>query len=272
MSRPASFDPSTIMERYNFKAVCSGKTPRFTPWKKNYTPGNSKENQQKSNFGDKKEPTDRTREILRFVYPINKSGTKQLVLGADPSIGFQPSLTIRKPGSPGIKLNGIALERFLKSFSEIEAYFVTGELEDMELILSAGKSLKFSKQYNGRTTLLKSHCPDQDKEYSMVLNICTWNFLKTLKNLLDYIYEQLKGYAPELQKMFLAMKNYLASKINVNEPIKHDEVEKIIFGLSGEDFEMTPAPDSNLDYARTFFEMKRYCYYDIAAATYNMTK
>jgi len=65
------------------------------------------------------------------------------------------------------------------------------------------------------------------------------------------------------------LKNYIATKINLKEAIKMDEVEEVFAALTGEEVAITPNPDCSLDYVRAFYEMKRYCIHDIMCSALN---
>jgi hypothetical protein len=257
------------MERHEQKVVSSFKqSPRFTPFKK--VQGRPKYNASgKTGDSTRKDPADRTREILRLVLPINKSGTKQLLLGADPATGFLPALTIRTPGSPGIKLNGPALEKFIACFHQIDDYFKHGGMEDMELLLSKEKSVKFGKSYDDRAVFLKMKAHETEKEYTIILNSFTWGFLISMRSLITYTIQNLNNYSAELQKMSETLKNYIATKINLKEAIKMDEVEEVFAALTGEEVEISPNKECTLDYVRAFYEMKRFCIHDIMCAALN---
>jgi hypothetical protein len=257
------------MERHDQKFGSSFKGSRFSPFKK--TQGRPKQFNASGKNSDstRKEPADKTREILRLVLPINKSGSKQLILAADPTTGFLPSLTIRTPGSPGIKLNGPALEKFIACFHQIDDYFKHGGMDDMELLLSKERSVTFGKSYDDRAVFLKMKAHETEKEYSIILNSFTWGFLISMHSLIKYTIQNLNNYSAELQKMAETLKNYIATKINLKEAIKLDEVEEVFAALNGEEVAITPNPDCSLDYVRAFYEMKRYCIHDIMCSALN---
>lgn len=216
------------------------------------------------------ETYDKTREILRLVVPINKSGSKQLVLGADPSTGFQPSLTLKKPGFPGIKLNGSALEKFIACFKEIDEYFKSGGMQNMELVLSKDRSIKFGHHYKDKAVFLKMAGGETNEDgYSIVLNSFTWPFLMSMHSLVNYTYQSMKTYAPELLKIFNTLKTHLASKVNMKGAINPEEVENVLNALEGNEIEIIADPDLSMDYVRAFYEMKRFCIYDIMCSSYN---
>jgi hypothetical protein len=154
-------------------------------------------------------------------------------------------------------------------FHQITDYFKHGGIEDMELLLSKERSLKFGRSYEDRAVFLKMKDQETEKEYSLVLNSFTWGFVISMHSLITYTIQNLKNYSPELQKMSTTLKNYIATKINLKEAIKMEEVEQVFAALTGEEVEITPSSECSLDYVRSFFEMKRYCIHDIMCSALN---
>jgi hypothetical protein len=259
----------SIMERHEQKATSPLKGTM--PFKNIHGHSNQKYTRDTKSFGTQKykESTDQTREILRLVLPINKSGTKQLVLSADPDTGFQVSLTIRSTGSPGIKINGTALEKFLASFDEINNYFEHGAMENMELMLSKTRSINFGHHFQKRAVFLKMNDPENEKVYSIVLNHFTWPFLVSMRSLLTYTIQNLKSYTPELQKMFETLKKHLSTKFNMKEALDPYAIENFLTALDRDEIQIIPDPNNSMDYVRSFYEMKRYCQYSLMSAAFS---
>jgi hypothetical protein len=251
------------MERTGYKTFTQTRgQQRYVPFKRSTGP--PKQNYSTMNNQEKKyhETFDKTREILRYVWPLNKTGSKQLILGADPSNGCIPTLTIRKPGYSGTKLTGEALTKFLDNIDNITYYFEGGDHNGKTLSLSKDKFIKFGVHYKDRAVFLESK-NENEETFSIVLNSFTWNFLKSIKGLIIYCHQQLLSYVPELQRMFAALQNTLAETYDLSAPLDAAEVESYLSEISGDEFELTPDLTLNMDYIRAFYEMKRFSMYDL---------
>ncbi|CAB3385063.1 Hypothetical predicted protein [Cloeon dipterum] len=207
---------------------------------------------------------DRTECVLRHIWPINKGGTKHVVLAADPEFNFKPTLVIRKPGFVGVKLNPGATERFLGTFTCINEHFNSPVREPSHI-----KSIQFGQReigelgvhYNHKSLYIRTQS-GLGESVNLLVNHHTWKFLYSVQPLLLHVFNHLNAISEEINYMYMALKDVVAEKFNLDQALDLNQLEEYLTALRSEEVPFAPSSEvSNVDYVRLFHELKRFCMY-----------
>lgn len=197
------------------------------------------------------ETSDRTKQIMRYVYPINSSGSKQLVLGADPEADFKPIITIRKPGYKGVILTHEGSERFLAELPAIHGYFANeskaSELKPVQL--SEGEVVEFGYFLDKKAIYVKKNLEDA-KNVFIILTGSTFCYMENIYDLVRYVFDGLNNNAAEIKNLYDAMK----AKVDLQPGDK----KQLIKELQPDAINFTSA-NHTMDYLRVFLELRKYC-------------
>lgn len=216
----------------------------------------ARSNQQSGTTKNQLETSDRTKQLLRSVYPINQSGSKQIVIGADPDADFKPVISIRKPGYKGVILSPGASSKFIAGLEEFLYYCVVEESGVKSVQLSEKEMLEFDVFQNKKALYIRKDLGD-GKVATIILTGATLFFLGEIYELLKHAFDTLDCNVGEIKGMFDTM------KVKVMEC--SDRRQEKIKGLKPVDIAFTPATESNLDYFRLFLEMKKFCEHELTA-------
>jgi DNA-binding protein Fis len=116
-----------------------------------------------------KETFDKTREILRCVFPLCKSGSKQIIIGMDSAYEFFPMVTIAKTGRPGVKLPHYAFKTLCDSVEYISDYFT--EHHDGQTVVNLAPEIivEFENQYGQRVITFCSNVSTNNSQRVTIL-------------------------------------------------------------------------------------------------------
>jgi hypothetical protein len=198
--------------------------------------------------------SDRTKQVMRFIYPINSSGTKQIVMGADPEFDFKPSVTIRRPGGMGIKMSPRASSNFIAFLPTLKEYFETEGMPDLEqqiFTLSPGETIEFGEFLKKKCVTIKKEL-SSNKFIRVVLTSNTIFFMNDLYHLLMHVFDGLAVQAEELMLMHGAMRKKLNEDSTKKSRLR-------IRSLTPEELEFQPNPSITMDHYRAFMEIRKYC-------------
>jgi hypothetical protein len=211
---------------------------------------------------DKYDTADKSRYILRYNWQINRSGAKEIVIGADPTVKFEPTITLRKPGYPGIKLSVEATAKFIEELT-FHRYFNDEEIDTKKINLSEKEEVEFTSLYGKKALMIRSHAIP-NATYCFAINQQTWKFYVQLLPIISSVRLQLSAYSEKLVKMVQEMTAMLREKFG---DVKFDPVqaEELLGVMSMEDFGFKPECEleSIMDYRRAFYEIKRFCLHEI---------
>lgn len=205
--------------------------------------------QAKKNF----ETSDRTQQnILRHVYPINNSGSKQLVIGHNPGAGFKPTITIRKPGFKGVSLNHKASGRFLEELVTLHGYFENENksepVQPINLDLGAIVELDY---FAGKKAIFVKVEEEDSKVGCVILTAASINFIVAMKDLLQFIFARLNETAADVERLYFTMQGLVHAQPDIKE--------KILKSLMPSDLPHAPNLMPGVDFIRVFLEIKKYC-------------
>jgi hypothetical protein len=204
------------------------------------------------------ETSDRTKQnIMRYVYPINNSGSKQLVLGCNPQVDFRPTITLRKPGYKGIDLSHEGSAKLIAQIQTIQEYFANdfndNDLQPIEL--QPGELIEFG-YFAGKKAIFVKKQEDDSKVGCMILTGNSVHFMADIYDLLKYIFEELTVNSIEIKRLYDA----LVVKLNQQPDIKKDLIRTL-----GPDEITFNSANCSLDYLRAFLELRKYCELELLA-------
>jgi hypothetical protein len=241
------------------------KAPRKTWYQPNakfYGPrtnqaGQQREQQPKQKTNTSFETSDRTKQIMRHVYPINNSGSKQLVIGVDPQADFKPVITIRKPGFRGVVLSHEGSLMFLNELQTLYGYCTSDSTErDLKpLELNSGECVEFGYSMDKKAIFIKKDLGDSQYA-NIILTGSTLLFIADLYDLLQYIFDVLLFNSIEIKQVY----NMLLAKLQLQPATK----KHLIKTLSPGDINFT-TENHSIDYSRVFLELRKYCELELLA-------
>jgi hypothetical protein len=217
---------------------------------------------------DPKPVFEKTREVLRHVYPANASGSKIVTISLDPALDFEPVVTFAKTGFSGVKLDPPAFYGISDNAEFISAYFRGEVSEAGQMQLSHDITLAFERSYGNLAIVLKQGVQSQ-AEKSVTLAGPTWTYVCNLLPLLQHIHKQLSFSTACVNQMCEDMVRHIGSNFRPaggNVP-RLSELETYMKTMLPQD---VPDPDNPegpvLDKERIFYELRHFCMFDIAGA------
>lgn len=212
-----------------------------------------------------KKPSEKTREVLRHIYPLNSSGSKIICISLDPAYDFEPVIIISKAGFSGVKLSAQAFHELSANTEFISGYF-KGEIPSHgRMQLSAEITLSFELSYGKPSIILKSGT-QTDCEKEVTIAGATWEYMLKMFPLLRHVLATITAKTAYVNQMFVDLTNFVAAKFNKDGAgvPKLCEIEQFLAQVSPEDI---PHPDDiTIDRIRVFYELKQFCLFDIAGA------
>jgi hypothetical protein len=210
------------------------------------------------------ETSDRTRDLLRNMYPINRSGTKQIQLSMDPSYEFLPALTFRKPGFLGVKLPHYASEKLLENLGAVNEFFVSGTNADTEVSLGDDSIIEFGMDRRGKRAIqLRSQVATMS-DNGILINEQTWGYFWRMRDLVKHVYGNLRRVSPEVQRLYECIREKMESHFADNDSTPSvTDVEQYLDDLRMEALNFEPNLECPLDYQLVLLEIKRACVYDL---------
>jgi hypothetical protein len=216
-------------------------------------PQKEQQQQNKKSF----ETSDRTKQIMRHIYPINNSGSKQLVIGCDPQADFQPIITIRKPGYRGVVLSHEASKALLDEFEELYLYCNddSTDKDRKSLELTQVETVDFGYSMQKKAIFIKKDLGDS-QHASIILSGSTLMFIADLFDLIKYIFDLLRFNSSEIKNLYDMMHAELQ-----RDPANKKQLLKT---LDPNDTNFNPL-NRTIDYARVFLELRKYCELELLA-------
>jgi hypothetical protein len=216
-------------------------------------PQREQQQQSKKSF----ETSDRTKQIMRHIYPINNSGSKQIVIGCDPQADFRPAITIRKPGYRGVVLSHEGSKMLLDEIQVLYAY-CNGDSDDKDLKqleLNQGETVDFGYSMQKKAIFIKKDLGDS-QHANMILTGSTLMFIADLFDLILYIFDLLTYNADKIKNLY----DMMQAKLQLEPATK----KQLIKTLEPNDMNYTP-PNLSMDYARAFLELRKFCELELLA-------
>jgi hypothetical protein len=259
-SNSFNYSSSLKMERsslYKNLTAARQNAARYAPYSKPQ-PRNPEQGGQ-----DKLETADKSRYILRYSWPINRSGTKEIVLGADPDFEFKPTITFRKPGFPGVRLSPEGSLTFLAKKHILANYFNGNIAECEKIMLSEKEEVQGTVVYGKKAITIRITLGEQT--YCFIMNQQTWNFYESLSPLVEGYVGQYATHYKVFGKFIERFKKMLHEATGGKMDAAH--IRPLLDAMTIDDFEFQEelGMDIVADYIRTFYELKQFCLKEILA-------
>jgi len=213
------------------------------------------------------ETFDKTRDIMRCIYPITKSASKQIIVAMDPIFEFLPCVTIAKTGMAGVKLPHYAFKNLCSSEAYISDYFTEHHDGDNVVNLGPEVVVEFHKQYKSRVI---SFCTDVQTNGAQRVTIVesTWKELKKIFELVTYVFKQQETWTIDAQQLYESLREHCKSYFpgQTDNHTNMEQLKEFLQGLKLEDLDFVQRQECYLDVERAFMEMKIICAYDIAGS------
>ncbi|XP_065348619.1 uncharacterized protein LOC135945123 [Cloeon dipterum] len=215
------------------------------------------------------DPVDRCHEVLRRIYPINKSGGKQIIIGCDPLEDYNPVILLKKPGTRGVKLQHEASVRFIDCFEKFTEFFkADADPQNKILRLTDSATVEFGYHYNKKAIFVRVDGSEPNGQL-LIMNCYTWQFMRTIMPLIVHTFGLLSKYSAELKKMSDVMKVHLATHFKLSDPQEVGRAEQYLSEMKTDDINFEPDEKgealSTLDYYACFCEIKRFCIHSLTS-------
>jgi len=210
---------------------------------------------------------DKTRDILRCIFPMNKSAGKTVILAMDPNFNFQPMVTFSKTGKPGVKMTAFAFRNLCRNTEYITDFFTEHHDGEQVVNLSPETVVSFEKQY-GKKVLVFTTEINTNESRSVVIQEPTWTYLKTLFGLLNLLIDQQETYTKDAQQLYDDLIRYCKSYFTAQQENHTDmsRLEEFLREVTLMDIGFAAPEECYLDVERAFLEMKLFCIYDLAGS------
>jgi hypothetical protein len=208
---------------------------------------------------------DKTRDILRCVYPLNRSASKQIIISLDPSFEFMPAATISPTGKRGVKLPHYAFNTLCDSLHYITEYF-NGTHEGQSTVnLAPEIVMTFEHQYGKKVLTFRSEV-DTNQCLSVTIQEPTWLYFKKLLPLLRHNFEQLLTYSMDCQQLCAALRAYCRQNFpgRTENYTDMNQFEDFLGAIQLSDIDFAPRQECFMDIDRAFMELTRFCAFDLA--------
>jgi len=216
-------------------------------------------------------------DILRNIFPINKSGSKQIIVGMDPALEFQTLLTIGRPGWSGVRLDGSAWDTLLQLEEHITKFFGghhDASIFEQESFLNPEVKIKYQLSY-GKSVV----CFISTKEGGQFVTLAqsSWEGLLNVKNCVNHHVEFLNNHANEVYEFVMhfakSLKELVPSEI-LHGSIPHanslQQFEKYVKEFNFNSLLYTPFQQTMFDYKKLFCELQSFCVLDLGGIVSTM--
>ena len=214
----------------------------------------------------------KTNEVVRSIYPINKSGSKQIIVALDPAIDFLPVLTIGKPGWSGVRLD-VEAWKYICDAEEYITNFFNGESDtgvfENVIHISNEEKLTFHMQYGRHVMCIASV---MEGGPTVTLARTSWEGLLNVKKCINHQLDVLGSCSAEAFDFFAtfvkAIKDRLPSEIVEHKTAPHVNVmkvfEKHVKELTFDCVMFAPYEHTHLDTKQLFLELQCFCVVNLA--------
>jgi hypothetical protein len=212
----------------------------------------------------------KSREIYRLVFPINKSGTKQVSVSLDPAFDFQCFVSIGRVGWSGVQLTKSAWISLLSASEKITNFFngvYNENIFNEEFNISHEEKILFRNQYGENVITLATVRGTSDY---VTLGKSSWKGLIKLVNIVSYCLDEYETYTSDAMEFFAsytkALKERLPEDIQLENP-QMNSMQKFEDFLQGVTFDCvlySPFRETSLDFKKLFFELQAFCAVDLA--------
>jgi hypothetical protein len=209
------------------------------------------------------EAFDVTREIFRCIFPLCKSGSKQIIIGLDSTYEFFPTVTIAKTGRPGVKLPHYAFKTLCDSLEYISDYFSAHHDGKTVVNLAPEIIVEFGNQYGKRVISFVADVQTNNEQRVTIVG-ATWEHLRKMLDLICYLFNQQESWTLDAQILFAVLREHCKTYFSGHADNHTDmnQLEKFMKELNLSDIDFTPRQECKMDVERAFYEMKYFCSFD----------
>lgn len=204
----------------------------------------------------------KTREILRVIYPLNNSGSKQIIISLDPTSDFSPIITIGRPGWSGYQLTPETFKVLCEYAEYIDDYFAHPALQRQYVPISSCDKVEFRKSW-GKDLIAITNTLDCDVKVTIAKT--TWEGLKRLFPLVKHTLDLYDQWQVDAMLVFMAFAKHLKDNLpqDVFPPgtIVQNSVnfQTVCDRTSLSDLQFDHVFKTNLDMERCFREIQVFC-------------
>ena len=222
--------------------------------------------QQQQPPATKKFQAEKTRDLLRCVYPANPSGSKVISLGLDPSLDFEPVVNLYKAGFPGVKFEAHAFDELCNNADFVRNYFQGAAVESGQMQISNNIIMKFTSCFGKPAIEFIKHM-ESENERSVVITADTWLYIYDMIPLLRRVFLTLTNASASVNLLFKNILDHTTNNYRLapNTPTAIlQDVKNFLHSMDAE--EITKNMAEGLDKPRIFYEIIHFCLYDFATA------
>jgi hypothetical protein len=213
--------------------------------------------------------TEKSRELLRCVYPANPSGSKAISLGLDPGLDFEPVVHLYKAGFPGVRFEAHAFDDLCNNADFIRNYFQGKSVEGTgQLQFANNVTMKFTTCI-GKPAVEFTGDMESANERRVIITAETWLYVYDMLPLLRRVFYTLQNATPHVLRLYGEIVVHARANYNLKNTAPACILQDVKNYLNGLDMPLLTkdmAEDSGLDRPRVFFEIIHFCLYDIAGS------
>jgi hypothetical protein len=217
----------------------------------------------------KKFKTEKSRELLRCVYPANPCGSKAISIGLDPALDFEPVVVLYKVGYPGVRFEAHAFDDLCANADFIRNYFQGKNVEGTgQLQFANNVTMKFSTCF-GKPSVEFTGEKETTNERQVIITSETWLYLYDMIPLLRRVFFTLGNATPHVNQLYADVVNYARTNYRLKNSAPAcilQDVKNYLNELAPDMMTKDVAEDSGLDKTRVFYEIIHFCLYDIAGS------
>jgi len=217
----------------------------------------------------KKFKTEKSRELLRCVYPANPCGSKAISIGLDPALDFEPVVVLYKVGSPGVRFEAHAFDDLCANADFIRNYFHGKSVDGTgQLQFANNVTMKFSTCF-GKPSVEFTGDKETDNERQVIITSETWLYLYDMIPLLRRVFFTLQNATAHVLRLYSDVVDYTRTNFhqrNSSPACTLQDVKNYLNELTPDMMTKDVADDSGLDKTRVFYEIIHFCLYDIAGS------
>jgi len=217
----------------------------------------------------KKFKTEKSRELLRCVYPANPCGSKAISIGLDPALDFEPVVVLYKVGYPGVRFEAHAFDDLCANADFIRNYFQGKNVEGTgQLQFANNVNMKFSTCF-GKPSVEFTGDKETANERQVIITSETWLYLYDMIPLLRRVFFTLGNATPHVNQLYADVVNYTRTNYRLKNSAPAcilQDVKNYLNELAPDMMTKDVAEDSGLDKTRVFYEIIHFCLYDIAGS------
>jgi hypothetical protein len=241
----------------------------FTPYNKDQKSRYGKpQHEQKMN--QSKEVTDlKSRELFRTIYPMNKSGSKQIIIGLDPCQNFAPTLLLCKSGWSGYRLSLEGWQTLLSSLDFITGYFMNTLQDGHETTLNLSMTEKITLRHQFNSKLI-SFSKTEDDSNGLTIAKPTWEGLLNIIPCINHTLNVFTNICGDVSRFFDALCTEITNQLPSNFtslPPQANKMKIVQSILREIPFDAVPYQntETSFDVYKCFYEMQAFCLLDISA-------